>query len=830
MTLPGRLKHFAALTAVVAVTESVIASQAAVPDEERTQSPYLLPQGSRDMVVRAARHERLAAAAQSAGDHAVAARHLAKACYARSELTLDLKLSSAACQRAQTLARDHAVTDVAVSLLTTEGNLRAWSLDVTGAVGRLQEAIARGADLDPAQPNASPVNDAHFALGAILIEAGRFDLAHHELTFARTNCATAGNSVCVAFAETWLCRLHTQLGDLSAAVTACEAAKASDDAFVRMNLGWMRGNLEAARGRHDDALSALMRAWQDAQIRGGELLLPTLMHSIADTLVTLGRLDEAEVWQRRLELATASGRLPASYGPQTSLRRGQIELARGHLAPAKSAFELASHSPMHELAIVADYGLAAANRSQQDLAGARRALERAIGKIEAGRTSVAGAELRASYLALHAQAYRELIGVRWDAEGSSAAPAVLEIAEAGRARALLDALASAQVVGAAAPTLRAAAVQSTLGDADVLIEYVSSERRLLAVTVTRERIFVTPLPDAGTAADLALRVNFFSALVRESDDEAAIRPAARKLYDDVLAPALAGVPATARTLIIAADGPLHRLPFDALGDTTPVIERWDVVTLPSASALAGRTGRSAPTNAALVVAAPAETAGLVPLAAAPAEAAAIRRRLGGEIAQLSGAAATQARLEARDLGHFAVLHFASHAVMDETRPLRSALMLAPDAANADGRWSAEEIYRTPISADLVVLSACSTAAGAQAAGEGVMSLARAFLYAGAGATVATLWDVPDAPGPVFADALYRELAGGRPVGAAVADARRELRRRGAPPRAWAAYVLTGNPGTMVAVIAKPSVTVRAAGTVVAFAVLALVIVRVTRRS
>jgi hypothetical protein len=83
-----------------------------------------------------------------------------------------------------------------------------------------------------------------------------------------------------------------------------------------------------------------------------------------------------------------------------------------------------------------------------------------------------------------------------------------------------------------------------------------------------------------------------------------------------------------------------------------------------------------------------------------------------------------------------------------------------------------------------------------------MSLARAFLYAGAGATIATLWDVPDAPGPIFADVLYRELADGRPLSVAAADARRELRRRGAPPRAWAAYVLTGNPETKVAVTGR----------------------------
>jgi hypothetical protein len=109
-----------------------------------------------------------------------------------------------------------------------------------------------------------------------------------------------------------------------------------------------------------------------------------------------------------------------------------------------------------------------------------------------------------------------------------------------------------------------------------------------------------------------------------------------------------------------------------------------------------------------------------------------------------------------------------------------------------------------------------------------MSLARAFLHAGAGATVSTLWDLPDAPGPIFADVLYRELAAGRPLAAAVAGARRELRRRGAPPSAWAAYVLTGNPGARVGVVARVdarAVSARFAGGVGLVLMLAAVFLR-----
>lgn len=825
MTTRGRTWVAASLVAGgLALASAGTAAQAAFTAEERTAPPYHLPEGSRDMVERADRHERLARAAEAAGDQARAARHLAKACYARSEVVIDVTLQAPACHRARALARAHGVLDVEVSLLTTEGNLRAWILDIPGSVASLTAAIERGASLDPDRPEGGPLNDAHLALGAIMIEAGQFGAAREELTFARDHCRVSGNPTCLGYSEMWLCRLHTQLGDFGAARAACEAAQAAadGDVFVLMNLSWMEANLEAALERHEASLAAWMAAWQRAQVRGGELLRPTLMNSIADTLVRLGRLDEAEAWQRRLEEATAAGRVPASYAPQTAMRRGQIAMARGRLDEAIPALEAASQSSMYELAIGADYALAAAYRSRRDLAGAREALERALARIEAGRTSVGGAALRASYLSMHAKAYRELIRVRWEAEGPAAAAAALEIAEAGRARALLDALGSAQVAGAAAPTLSATAVQATLGPGDVLIEYVSSEDELLAITVTRDRIAITPLPRAGTAATLGRRVDFFSALVQESDDEARLGPTARRLYHDVLGPALAGVPADARTLVIAADGPLHRLPFDAIGDPDPLIDRWDIVTLPSASALANRNRRAPHAAAALVVAAPATPAALDPLPAAATEAAAIRRRVGGEVAQLSGVGATEAGLTALGLSRFAVLHFASHAVTDETTPLMSALMLAPGDAGGDGRWTAEQIYRASIPADLVVLSACSTAAGAPTPGEGVMSLARAFLYAGAGATIATLWDVPDAAGPIFADALYRGLASGGPLGATAAEARRELRRQGAPPRAWAAYVVSGHPAARVGVTARHDAQTWAATAAAIVALLLLV--------
>lgn len=788
------------LIAAAAIGTSIrLAAQQEFTPEELTVSPYQLLHGSRDMTERVDRHNRLAAIAEAAGDYARAARHYALGCGARSAFLRDASLNAPACQKARALARDHDVLDVKVQMLVAEGVTRAWRLDIQGAIDVLHEAVRMGATMNPDLPDHSSLVGAHATLGTMLLETGQFDAAQKEITYARDHCRATGNPVCAAYQDIWLCRMSSNIGDLIAARAYCDAAlveaKIDNDVLVLASLGWMRGTLEAALGRPQASLASLQGAWQAAQVRGGETMQPALAPLIVDALVKLGRLDEAEAWQTRIEKALADGHVPAPFGPQIAMRRGQIALARGRLAEASAAFETASGSQIHEMSIRGHLAGASVAMLRHDPERARQSLEQAIQKIEMGRSNLSGSALRTSYLTLHANAYRALIGVRFESEGNAAAAAALDLAEAGRARALLDQLASAKIAGAQAATLKAAAVQAALGPDQVLIEYVSSADRLFAITVTRERVSIAPLPGAGSEADLARRVDFFNTITQESD-EAALRPAARRLYADVLAPALVPVAPSAKTLIIAADGPLHRMPFDALGDAARVIDRWNVVMVPSASALVKRSRQDTSVGQTLVVAASSSLPGLAPLAAAPAEAAAIRRRIGGGIDELTGAVATKAQLQAQGLERFAVLHFASHAIVDEERPLRSALMLANDDGD-DGRWTAEEIYRSKLTADLVVLSACSTAAGATAPGEGVMSLSRAFLYAGAGATIATLWDVPDAPGPVFADVLYRELAAGQPLGVAAAAARRELRRQGAPPRVWAAYVLTGNPGGRV---------------------------------
>jgi CHAT domain-containing protein len=149
-----------------------------------------------------------------------------------------------------------------------------------------------------------------------------------------------------------------------------------------------------------------------------------------------------------------------------------------------------------------------------------------------------------------------------------------------------------------------------------------------------------------------------------------------------------------------------------------------------------------------------------------------------------------------DLRRFGVLHFAVHAFIDEERPERSAILLAPGRDGDDGHLQIREVVGLDLRGRVVVLSACRSASGALLEGEGVMGLARAFFQAGARTVVGSLWPLRDDDAERLFDSFYRRLAEGGSVGAALAAARREQIRAGRPAAAWAGIVLLGD-GTSV---------------------------------
>jgi CHAT domain-containing protein/predicted negative regulator of RcsB-dependent stress response len=150
-----------------------------------------------------------------------------------------------------------------------------------------------------------------------------------------------------------------------------------------------------------------------------------------------------------------------------------------------------------------------------------------------------------------------------------------------------------------------------------------------------------------------------------------------------------------------------------------------------------------------------------------------------------------------ELSEYRVVHFATHGLLNNVHPELSGIVLSlVDEAGRpqDGFLRLQDIYNLKLSADLVTLSACQTGLGKEIKGEGLIGLARGFMYAGAPRVVASLWKVDDLATAELMKLFYqRMLKDGLPAGAALRTAQLELssQKRWASPYFWAGFVLHG---------------------------------------
>ncbi|MBV9928758.1 MAG: CHAT domain-containing protein [Acidobacteria bacterium] len=192
---------------------------------------------------------------------------------------------------------------------------------------------------------------------------------------------------------------------------------------------------------------------------------------------------------------------------------------------------------------------------------------------------------------------------------------------------------------------------------------------------------------------------------------------------------------------------------------------------------------------------------LVRLAGTQAEAEEIKSlaaRAGRKADVWLGLDANEGELEARDLRGYRVLHFATHGILNAERPQFTGLVLSlvGNRGGADGFLRTDEVFNLKLGSPLVMLSACETGLGREKRGEGVMGLARAFMYAGAPTVGVTLWSVADKPTAELMSDFYQSLLAQRPAtpSAAMRAARLSLlaRKETSAPYFWAPFVLVGD--------------------------------------
>jgi CHAT domain-containing protein len=445
-----------------------------------------------------------------------------------------------------------------------------------------------------------------------------------------------------------------------------------------------------------------------------------------------------------------------------------------------------------------------------------------------------------------------LESARPDAARSRIAESELEAQErAARAR---YAQATTNLAGRAQEknTPNAAALRERLAAEEAVILYLPGDQESFALVIRRAGSKLVHLPKArrlaleADVAELRRGLQAEGGQLRDFDLDLAHRLA--QAWFLPLEPALAGV----SRIAVIAEGALAALPLGILttqasapGDYSSapwLLRRYAFSHVPALADLTTRRdapGRSQPRpRPALALAVadwthvttarpdspkalddlaaacrsdapinPQLLAGLPSLPDVSAELAALSNRVtqrGGQLTTRLNRDATEASLGALPLQDFGLLYFASHAVLPgSTRCLNQpAIALAPSPSAArqrseDGLLEASEIAALRLDADLVVLSACNTASGAQGqGGESLSSLAHAFFSAGAQRVLASHWAIDSrATAALMHEFFDRQRAADfSDVSQALQNAQLALAGRAstAHPLYWGAFtVLTG---------------------------------------
>lgn len=374
-------------------------------------------------------------------------------------------------------------------------------------------------------------------------------------------------------------------------------------------------------------------------------------------------------------------------------------------------------------------------------------------------------------------------------------------------------------------------VRAALDDDEAVLAPIIAEDRTLLWVVTRSTALAIPVDlSRDTLSALVDRIRDSLDLSRPGGPPAFARGAAEALYGALIAPAEAtGSIANVQHLLLVPDGALQRLPPHLLvrpgGDW--LVDRYAASILPSLSAFASvreaAQRRSRASRALLGVGDPALSQygaadqrsrgvpasvrdGLSALSELPETALELRALAtlfgDGDSTVLLGPDATERSLAETGPEQYRYLAFATHAVMAGEIPglAEPAIVLTPNDEDVpfEGLLTASDVAAMRLDADLVMLSACNTAApeGGPYA-EGLSGLARAFLQAGARRLLVSHWAVNSQAAVLLTTAFVaarRSNPDARPA-AHLQEAMRNLRglRDGAAghPAYWAPFVIVG---------------------------------------
>lgn len=337
-------------------------------------------------------------------------------------------------------------------------------------------------------------------------------------------------------------------------------------------------------------------------------------------------------------------------------------------------------------------------------------------------------------------------------------------------------------------------LQKELDNTTALLSYHLSENEMLVLIITGSRFdyYKTPVGQGFFNSIESFKNSLYQSTGEERYNGATDAAYLYKQLINPLQPALSQI----KRLVIIPDDELNYLPFEALqnGDKQYLVQHY-AIQYQYSTALLGNSSSQKPSSTVLSFAPFAATSyndSALSLSSLPAS--------GSEVKEINGktmidaAANKQAFLSLAD--HFNIVHLATHAIADNNNPERSFIAFYPGDENA--RLYAKEIYDLRFdTTSLIILSACETGSGKLVKGEGLMSLSRAFAYAGCPAIITSLWKAEDNTTAYITQRLHYYLSRNETKDKALQMAKLDfLKSPGTDPRFrtpnyWAHLVLIG---------------------------------------
>ena len=151
---------------------------------------------------------------------------------------------------------------------------------------------------------------------------------------------------------------------------------------------------------------------------------------------------------------------------------------------------------------------------------------------------------------------------------------------------------------------------------------------------------------------------------------------------------------------------------------------------------------------------------------------------------------------APSLEQYSGIVFATHGVMSTHIPglMEPFLALTMAPPGTDGFLKMSDVLGLKMNADIVALTACQTGLGKELSGEGVMSMGRAFQYAGAKSVLMSLWSVSESGSVLLTERFFQHLKEGKSKLDSLKAARDDIRNAGYKhPFFWSAFILVGEP-------------------------------------